>query len=267
MCRSEKNEHRTDSPKQCSSEVLFLKLLPWASKAAAQGYPLSKWRPLSLCAAINAGTSVDKCQRDRDRCWDVHVPGKLLLHQSGVQASSLWTQERTACCNAWWCNKSWSKVETQKQKRRKKKLALPIHNDCTWNQSATALWDSQAKIWCILWTLLFFHKSTGERCVCMKETVWLKKIKQESWARLPQKPPCPFSRASYGEPGLRSTGHWCLLSTRLLPGSHGGCAGEPGPLTTLYSYKSFTPGTEGEQLCSSGETQTGKVNFVDKTST
>lgn len=38
-------------------------------------------------------------------------------------------------------------------------------------------------------------------------------------------PPCPFSRASYGEPGVRSTGHWCRLPTRLLPVSHGGCAG------------------------------------------
>lgn len=33
---------------------------------------------------------------------------------------------------------------------------------------------------------------------------------------------------------------------------------EPGPLTTLYSHKSFTPGTEGEELCSSVETQTSK---------
>lgn len=32
---------------------------------------------------------------------------------------------------------------------------------------------------------------------------------------------------------------------------------EPGPLTTLYSHKSFTPGTEGE-LCSSRKTQTSK---------
>lgn len=27
------------------------------------------------------------------------------------------------------------------------------------------------------------------------------------------------------------------------------------PLTTPYSHKSFTPGTEGEELCSSGETE------------
>lgn len=27
------------------------------------------------------------------------------------------------------------------------------------------------------------------------------------------------------EPGLRSTGHWCRLSTWLLPVSHGGCTG------------------------------------------
>ncbi len=33
---------------------------------------------------------------------------------------------------------------------------------------------------------------------------------------------------------------------------------EPGPLTTPYSHKSFTPGTEGVELWSSGETQTSK---------
>lgn len=33
---------------------------------------------------------------------------------------------------------------------------------------------------------------------------------------------------------------------------------EPGPLRTTYSHKSFTPGTEGRELCSSAEAQTRK---------
>lgn len=33
---------------------------------------------------------------------------------------------------------------------------------------------------------------------------------------------------------------------------------EPGPLTTLYSHESFTPGTEGEERCSSSELKTSK---------
>lgn len=75
---------------------------------------------------------------------------------------------------------------------------------------------------------------------------------------LPQKPPCPFSRASYGEPGLRSPGHWCLLSTRLLPVSHGGCEGT-WPTHDVLQPQVIHTWNRGRELRSSDETQTSKT--------
>lgn len=108
------------------------------------------------------------------------------------------------------------------------------------------------------------YKESRDVCVCVY--TWCGTINKRRGANLSRvylrSPPCPFSRASYGEPGLRSTGHWCLLPTRLLPVSHGGCARNPGPLTTLYSHNSFTPATHGEKLCSSGEAKTTRTDSL-----
>lgn len=105
-----------------------------------------------------------------------------------------------------------------------------------------------------------------------REEVYIyKKERGKSWAGLPQKPPCPFSRASYGEPGLRSPGHWCLLPSTPPSQPRRLCRNLDGPLTTPYSHKSFTPGTEGDNFAHrvKNKQANGKekhsVTHVDKT--
>lgn len=63
---------------------------------------------------------------------------------------------------------------------------------------------------------IYKHFVTLERtrgvCVYKKlcDKVCNKRRESQSWVGLPQKPPCPFSRASYGEPGLQVP--WALMS-------------------------------------------------------
>lgn len=106
-------------------------------------------------------------------------------------------------------------------------------------------------------------KKQSEICV---DAVWHCKQKEERqmWASFYlRSPPCPFSRASYGEPGLRSTGHWCrspLGSSQ----SATEAAQVPGPLTTLYSRNSFTSaGTGRETFAHQVKTAAAKTNSVD----
>lgn len=103
------------------------------------------------------------------------------------------------------------------------------------------------------WMYAFKKKGQGYETNCDK--VWNKKKDSQSCVGLPQKPPCPFSRASYGEPGLRSPGHRCLLSTWLLPVSHGGCA-ETWPTHDTLQPQVIHTWKRGRQLCSLGEIQT-----------
>lgn len=100
----------------------------------------------------------------------------------------------------------------------------------------------------------------------------------ESGAVLPQKPPLPFQQGLIWR--TRSRVPWALMSAlhSTPPSQPRRLLQEPGPLTTPYSHKSFTPGKKKKEerrkffLCWSDGTQTwqkGKekhsIARVDKT--